>query len=192
MRTWAAIVLFLLVAGSARADAPDENHGCLEAFVGSWKIRVKSWPGPDTPAQEGDGTAEIRWVLGGRFIEQRQSSRLMGKPTSGIGYVGFDVARRRYVSIWLDDLGTSILQTTGAPDPAHKTIKTRGAIDDAATGEPLKFEEAMTPVSSDEFTYEAWTSPPGVQQPRRVMEIVYTRRKERIAPATSSEARPSP
>ncbi|HVE14926.1 MAG TPA: DUF1579 family protein [Elusimicrobiota bacterium] len=141
----------------------------LAAFVGSWNIRVRYWPQPGAPVQEGDGTAEIRWVLNGRYIEQRQETRLPGGPSSGIGYVGFDEGEGRYVSIWLDGLG--VLHTSGAPDLSGKSVRTRGRMG------RLDIEERMTPAGPGRFLYEAWTSRSDGEGRRRVMAIVYTRRR---------------
>lgn len=169
--------LLLLVAGAAWAAdlaVPGRHHERLAGFAGSWSIHVRFWQEPGAAPRESDGTAELRLVLGGRFLEQRQEGSLLGKPTSGIGYVGFDNAKGRYVSLWLDDLSTAVLRTEGPPDPAGKVIRTLGMIDDAATGKPLRVEEVMTLVGPDRFTYEAWTGPPGGKL-ARVMEIVYSR-----------------
>jgi hypothetical protein len=195
MRGRVTVILALLIVGLAHAETaetplseaavakawaefatPNENHKRLGAFVGKWKIHVSFWPTPDAVAQESDGTAELRWVLGGRYLEQRQKVRMMGGLMSGIGYLGYDNIKRRYVSVWLDNLGTSILQTWGTSDPTGKVIKTQGTIDDMVTRKPLRYEDAMTLVDRDTFTYEARTSRPDSDTLYRVMEIVYTRR----------------
>jgi hypothetical protein len=195
MRGRATAISALLIAGLAGAEtaetppseaaaakawaeiaAPNENHKRLGAFVGKWKIHVSFRPTPDAAAQESDGTAELLWVLGGRYLEQRQKARMMGGPMSGVGYLGYDNIKRRYVSVWLDNLGTSILQTRGTSDPTGKVIKTQGTVDDAVTRKPLRYEDAMTLVDRDAFTYEAWTSRPDSDTLYRVMKIVYTRR----------------
>ena len=170
--------LLLLLAGlawPAVMAVPDSHHARLADFVGSWNIHTRFWRQPDMEPLESDGTAELRLILGGRFLEQRQEGTLLGKHTSGIGYVGYDNAKGRYTSLWLDDLGTAVLQTEGPPDRSGKVIRTHGMIDDAATGKPLRIEEAMSLVGPDRFTYEAWTGPPGGKL-MRVMQIVYSRR----------------
>lgn len=171
--------LLLLLAGlawPADTSVPGPHHARLAGFAGSWDIHTRFWQQPGAAPHESDGTAELRLILGGRFLEQRQEGRHLGRPTSGIGYVGFDNAKGRYVSLWLDDLNTAVLRTEGAPDPSGKVIRTRGTIDDAATGKVLRIEEVMTLVGPDRFTYEAWVGPSGGKL-ARVMEIVYSRRR---------------
>ncbi|MBI2386472.1 MAG: DUF1579 domain-containing protein [Elusimicrobia bacterium] len=171
--------LLILLAGlawSADATVPGRHHERLADFAGTWDIHARFWRQPETAPHESAGTAELRLILGGRFLEQRQEGRHLGKPTSGVGYVGFDNTKGRYVSLWLDDLSTAIMRTEGPPDPSGKAIRTRGTIDDAASGKPLRIEEVMTLVGPDRFTYEAWIGPPEGKLVR-VMEIVYSRRR---------------
>lgn len=171
------LLLFLVgLAWSADTKVPGRHHARLGAFAGSWDIHTRFWQQPGSAPHESDGTAEVRLILGGRFLEQRQEGSHLGKSTSGIGYVGFDNAKGRYVSLWLDDLNTAVLRTEGPPDPSGKVIRTRGTIDAAAKGKPLRIEEVMTVVGPDRFTYEAWVGPSDGKL-ARVMEIVYSRRR---------------
>ena len=138
----------LLLAGlawSADMTAPGPHHARLADFAGSWNIHTRFWQRPGAEPEESDGTAELQLILGGRFLEQRQKGHMMGKPPSGIGYVGFDNAKGRYVSLWFDDLSTTVLRTEGPPTPSGKTIRTRGTIHDAAAGKPLRIEEIDAP-----------------------------------------------
>ncbi|MBI3507525.1 MAG: DUF1579 domain-containing protein [Proteobacteria bacterium] len=161
----------------AEFATPGEGHKRLEAFIGSWKTRTKFWPKPGAPAMESDGTAEIKWVLGGRYIEQRVEGRMMGQSFSGLGHTGFDNIKKKYVSTWMDTFGTSILQTWGKAE--GMAIKSEGTADDVSTRKPMKYRDAVTPVDADTFTYEAWQPEPGGKSAKlyRAMEIVYTRAK---------------
>ena len=160
----------------AEFATPNENHKRLGDFVGSWNIHMKFWPRPTAAPQESDGAAEIHWILGNRYIEQRQNCPMMGQPMSGIGYTGFDNIKRKYVTVWLDNIGTSILKTWGTFDSTKQSIKTQGTIDDPLTHKPLRYEDTATMINPDRFIYTAWTSTPDSAKMSRVMEIVYTRR----------------
>ena len=63
-------------------------------------------------------------ALGGRFLEERVQSSFMGQPFSGIGYTGYDNVKKKYVSTWMDNMGTMIMVMEGTPDPAGKVYKT--------------------------------------------------------------------
>lgn len=156
---------------------PGEHHKLLGRYVGSWKTHTRMWFKPDAPAQESDGRAEIRWALGNRYIEQRQEGQMLGRPFSGIGYTGFDNVKQKYVTIWMDTAGTSILYELGSVDPSGRVIKSRGTVDDPVTKKPQRYQDAVTFRSPDSFSYEAWGPEPGGVKMFRMMEIVYTRQK---------------
>lgn len=156
---------------------PNENHKRLAALVGSWKTHTKWWVKPGGAPAESDGTADIKSVLGGRYIEQLHEGKMMGQPFSGIGYTGFDNIKQRYITTWMDNMGTSILYVTGKADPSGQVIKSQGTVDDPLTKKPQKYQDAVTLNGPDKFTYEAWGPEPGGAKMFRMMEIVYTRAK---------------
>ena len=51
-------------------------------------------------------------ILGGRYLEQRYEGTMMGQPFSGIGVTGFDNYKKKFVSTWVDSMGTAIMTMT--------------------------------------------------------------------------------
>jgi hypothetical protein len=101
---------------------------------GTWMAKVKSWMSPGAPPMENDGTSESKMALGGRFLEERVQSSFMGQPFSGIGYTGYDNVKKKYVSTWMDNMGTMIMVMEGTTDPAGNVITSTGRVPDAASG----------------------------------------------------------
>src|SRR3546814_17999585 len=60
-------------------------------------------------------------VLGGRQIRTQFSSRFMGQPFNGIGFMGYDNVRGKYVASWVDDMSTGLMTSEGDYDPATTT-----------------------------------------------------------------------
>ena len=60
-----------LVKAIAEAGKPGPDHAKLQALAGSWTYTGKFWMDPTQPPLEMEGTIERQWVLGGRFLEQR-------------------------------------------------------------------------------------------------------------------------
>src|SRR5687768_15991808 len=73
-----------------KAMTPGPQHKQLDGMVGTWNTTVKTWMAPGAPVMETSGTSENKWVLGGRYIEQRFKGSFMGQPFEGIGYTGYD------------------------------------------------------------------------------------------------------
>src|SRR6185295_18628018 len=94
----------------------------LDALVGNWTTHVKWWMAPGAPAQESDGTAQMSWAFGGRYLHEADTGTAMGMPFEGMGVTGYDNLKKKYVGSWIDSMGTGIMQSEGTYDPSKKTI----------------------------------------------------------------------
>jgi hypothetical protein len=159
-----------------KVATPGEAHKKLNFLVGSWRTRNNMWMDPSKPPIVSEGTAEMKWVLGGRFVEQRYEGTFMNQPFSGLGYSGYDNIKRKYISSWMDTLGTTILFTTGSFDPTGKKLSSSGRMDDPTTGKSTRFRDRMTIVSNDELLVEMWAAGPDGKE-FRMMELRYMRKK---------------
>jgi len=154
---------------------PGEGHKVLENLVGSWDYSLKYWSSPDTPPEESTGTNEVKWILGGRFLEMNVTGTAMGQPFEGMGILGYDNAKKEYVNTWLDNMGTGIMSATGTYDPETKTMTEMGTYTDPMAG-TQQFKSVTKFVDEDHFTYEMYTYAPDGSEFRN-MEIKYTRKK---------------
>ncbi|MGZ6988217.1 MAG: DUF1579 family protein, partial [Thermoanaerobaculia bacterium] len=123
---------------------PGEAHKKLEPVVGSFTVATKMWMDPSKPAEESAGTSENKWVLGGRFVEQRVEGTAMGQPFSGVGYTGYDNYKKKYVGSWMDSMGTMIMNSTGTADPSGKKFTSWSTIDDVMTKKTVKVKSTAT------------------------------------------------
>ncbi len=156
--------------------APNENHKRLEEMVGTWTTRTKFWGTPDAGPQESEGTAVLTMVLGGRYLEQKHVGTMMGQGFEGLGYTGYDNLKRKYITTWMDNFGTSILVMTGKADATGKILRSQGTMDEVLTGKPQQLKDAVTLLDVDHFKYEMWTVD-AKGKATKTMEIAYTRKK---------------
>ena len=158
---------------SSKVDAP---HKFLKPFVGNWDTKTRMWMAPDAPPTEEMGTAQFELVLGGRFAKQTWSGSMMGMPAEGIGYTGYDTIRKQYTSVWLSNLGTSMMTMTGNLDPKGNVLTQVGVMDEPTTGEYGKAAKWATRWHSDDhFTLEGYEILYG--EPFKVFEVEYRRKK---------------
>ena len=111
---------------------PGEHHKRLKPFLGSWKITNKTfWAGPSGPASETGGTAETKWILDGRFIQETVNTSMMMPteqgtleevPYEGISTIGYDNYQNMYVGTWMDSMGTALVVSRGMLNPTTKTF----------------------------------------------------------------------
>ena len=153
---------------------PSEGHKKLDSMVGIWHAKSTMWMEPGKPPMVSEGTSEHTWALGGRFLEQRLEATFMGMPFSGLSYTGYDNYKKKYVSVWMDTMGTSMLNMTGTFDAAGKVLTTTGKMDDFTTGKIMTLREKMTLVGKEEILLEMW-GPAADGKEFRMMEVRYTR-----------------
>ena len=124
----------------SRAAAPDEHHKLLLPLVGKWNTEARQWLGTPKP-ETATGHAQIKSILGGRFVEEHYDSVIFGKPYQGLGITGFDTRTKKFVSSWVDTWGTWITVEEGSADASGKVLTLTAQDYDAATGKtrPVKF-----------------------------------------------------
>jgi hypothetical protein len=157
---------------------PSEGHKKLDVLVGTWNAKSTMWmdPDPSKKPMVSEGVSEHKWVLGGRFLEQRFEGKFMDMPFSGLGYTGYDNYKKKYLGIWMDTAGTTMMYSTGTFNPSGKVLRSTSRMDDFSTGKVVTVRENLTVVSNDEVKMEMFMPAPDGKE-YRMMEIVYTRKK---------------
>lgn len=165
MQQWAALA------------TPGAGHKKLDPLAGSWDTVTRMGGGESGgPPMESKGTAEKRWVLGNRYIQEEAKSELMGQPFQGLGFVGYDNCRNTYTFAWMDTMGTQLSTGVGTADPAGKVIRFYGVMDEPSLkvyGRTVKY--VMRIIDQDKHVFEIYDLAAG--DDHKVMEITYTRRK---------------
>ena len=157
-----------------KAATPGDAHKSLDPFVGTWTTKVTMWMAPGAPPMVMEGTSEARWVMGGRYVEERFKSSFMGMPFEGLGYTGYDNIKQRYWSTWMDNMSTGMMMSTGTND--GKTFSFSGTMPDPMTGKDNPVTSKTTLVDADHHTAEMWgVGPDG--KTMKTMEITYSRKK---------------
>lgn len=164
---------------------PGENHKLLARGVGTWTFKVKFWmnPDPNAPPTESSGTSVVKEALGGRFFISEHAGKMQmpgpdGKPTDvdfkGMSIEGYDNVKKKFISMWMDNMGTGIMNAEGTYDPNKKAF-TYHAEYEAIPGMKNKIREVITIVDNDHHTFEYFENRGG--QEVRTMEIKYTRKR---------------
>src|SRR5206468_718952 len=96
-----------------KLGTPGAPHKLFASLAGSWTTQTKEWMEPGKPPTESTGTAEMKMLLDGRFLYQEYNAQMMGQPFSGIGIDAYDNMTKKYVTAWMDSMGTGIFMMEG-------------------------------------------------------------------------------
>ena len=161
----------------AELATPGDAHKRLDPLAGSWDTTTRMFMGgPEGPATESKGTAEKRWMLGHRYLQEEAKSELMGQPFEGLGYVGYDNGKNMYTFAWMDSMGTQMSTGSGSADPAGQVIRFFGQSDEPTLkvyGRTVKY--VLRIIDNDKHVFEIYDLHAGDNF--KVIEVTYTRRK---------------
>ncbi len=153
---------------------PGEPHKLFASLAGSWTTTTKEWMEPGKPPTESTGSAEMKMLLDGRFLYQEFTSQMMGQPFSGIGIDAYDNMRKRYVTAWMDTMGTGIFIMEGTASQDGKTITLKGSHPEPGGGH-MSHRAVWKIVDGDTQTFDMFGTHHGGKE-MKMLEITYTRK----------------
>lgn len=107
----------------------------LEALAGTWATTIKFWEGgEEAPAVELSGTAERKWILGGRYLEEITENATPDGVFQGRGYFGYNRAQGLYEFAWISTEDIEITLERGRIDPETNALVLKGGYIDVLSG----------------------------------------------------------
>ncbi len=158
------------------AGTPGEPHKILADSAGKWKTTSQMWQSPDGKPEISKGTANLKMILGGRWLQQEFKGKAMGQPFEGIGLVGYDNVKGKYESHWFDSMSTASMDAEGDYDASTKTLKDKGSM--SCPISPTKTQEVRNEwqmISKNKMIFSMFGKGPEGGPEFKMMEIVYTR-----------------
>ena len=161
----------------------NENHKLLADMNGNWNYAIKMWMNPDPNAkpQESKGTATRKSAMGGRYVMMdvtgkmqmpAEDGKMKDMQFKGMAVEGYDNVKKKFVSSWVDNMGTGIAYSEGTYDPASKTLTYTSEME-MMPGMKTPVREVLKIADKDHMMLE-WYETRGGQE-KKTMEIAYTR-----------------
>ena len=160
-----------------KAATPGAQHAMLAKMAGEWTCKVKYQMDPSQPWQESQSTATITALMDGRYVQEVDAGQMGGMPFSGMGLYGFDNVSGKYVSTWIDNMGTGIETSVGTPDASGKVITWVATMNDPMTGKSKTSRMVTTVIDDNHHTVEMFDVPPGGKKEAKMMTIDYVRKQ---------------
>ena len=136
--------------------APGPHHEHLAPFVGTWKGKVQMWMGPDAPEMTEESHVEIAWIMGGRFLEWKNTGHFGGMPYEARAIEGYNNGDKRYESTWIDNFGTLILFFEGSCSADGKKREMKSQFNDVVKGGTVKYRNEYEWIDKDHFTLKGF------------------------------------
>ena len=179
-----AAIICSTLSATAQSDAdmkammaystPGDIHQMLAKTVGSWHGDITMWMQPGAAPVKTVGESTYEMILGGRYLQSKNTGNFMGAPFEGIGTIGYDNAKKVLVNSWIDNMGTGMMYLTGTWDAANKTMNFTGSMVDPIAGGDVKVRQVFKLVDDNTQIMEMYSITNGKEF--KNMEIKYTRK----------------
>jgi len=157
------------------SQTPGAAHAKLEPLVGRFEAQVQQWSSPDQPPSASTGVLENSWALGKRFILSQYHGEEPGQSFEGLGLMGYDTTKKKYVGTWADSMSTALWPTgTGDVNDDGDAFTLSRVMNDPLTGLLIKIRDVTTIVDANHLTYEMFATYPGADE-FKLLEVHYTR-----------------
>jgi Protein of unknown function (DUF1579) len=100
---------------------PGPEHKLLQPLVGHWQAKMRCWMDPNEAPKVSEGEVVRKAIFDGRFIAEEVTGEIMNHPFKGIGLMGYDRAKKKFVASWVDNMDTAIRECHGTYDETNKT-----------------------------------------------------------------------
>lgn len=157
-------------AAMAAYGQPGEAHKVYEGLVGKWNLKVRTSLGAEGDWTESKGTAEYKWMMGGRFLMEQASCNFEGMTFEWVGLLGYNNHTKEYTAVWVDNASTDTENARGQYDATTRSIDFQGEQFHPRYGRATKFRWVMRLSSPERFVIEMY-APNDQGKDEKQMEI---------------------
>ncbi len=156
---------------------PGDPHKLLASWDGTWTGDITMWMAPGAPPTVSKGTAINKMILGGRYQFSKHSGNMMGSPFEGEATTGYDNTKKKFISSWIDNMGTGIMTMEGDWDEGNKTLTLAGKCIDpmAGNGKEMTIRQVQKVIDQNTQHFEMYGPGPDGKE-YKMMEIKMTRK----------------
>lgn len=176
------ICLVLISTYSLAQDAwirylnPAEIHEMMGKYTGDFQMKISSFgeAGQDSVSFLVESNHEM--ILGGRFLEMKQSGTIMGMDYQGVFLWGYNTIDSEFNLMTISNMGTGTLSLTGKWDSQLKTASLTGKLTNPMTKKPIQIRQLVHFPDPDTILIESFDQE-GNNPELKMREYLFTRKK---------------
>jgi hypothetical protein len=175
---WVPVDSAVMMKAMMDYGTPGDMQKMLAASNGTWNSDITMWDHEGAAPQKSISTAVNSMIMDGRYQLSKHSGNMMGMPFEGQSITGYDNALKKFVSTWIDNMGTGIMMMEGNWDAASKTLTMTGTMPDITRpGKQCSIKEVFTMTDDNTQKMEMYGPDPKTGKEHKMMEINLTRKK---------------
>jgi Protein of unknown function (DUF1579) len=158
------------------AGTPGKEHAHLVEGAGKWKAECKMWMAPDAEPLQSTGTSTVTPIMDGRYVKVEMEGEMPGMgPYRGLGIYGYDNQAKEFVSIWVDNHNTGIMQGKGKLSEDGKKLSWTYKAHCPIAEKMVSIRDIETITGPNTRKLESWAEHPKTGKEFKMMEIALTR-----------------
>jgi hypothetical protein len=171
--------LALLAAAAAQSaefevPKPGPEYAILKSMEGTWDATVKMMM-PGVPGKESKSTATWKMECNGLWLVGNFKGEFAGAPFQGRSLESYDAKKKKYMSVWVDSMGTLPMLSEGTYDKEKQTLTATSEYP-GMDGKMMKWK--MVTEFKDADTMNFTMSTPGKDGKDSVMMTIAYKRKK--------------
>jgi hypothetical protein len=156
---------------------PGDAHKAMAKADGNWTGQVTMWASMDAPPVTSTSTMVNKMIMDGRYQYSTFKGNFMGMPFEGMAVTAYDNYKKKYLSTWIDNMGTGIMNMEGTKDDASNTITYTGKMVHPANGKECDMKEVFKIIDDNNQLMEMYGPDPKTGKQYKSMEIKLSRKK---------------
>jgi hypothetical protein len=158
------------------AATPGKQQQNLARATGKWTGTTTMWMAPDTQPMTSPVSSTVSTIMDGRFTKCEFSGEMPGMgPFQGFGFDGYDNAGQKYVSTWLDNMGTGIMFGEGTMSADGSTLTWSYHMTCPITKKATTLREVRHFTGDNKMTFDMYGDDPHTGKEFHSMHIELTR-----------------
>jgi hypothetical protein len=157
---------------------PGDMHKWMAKSAGTWSSdSVAQWMDPAAPPTYNKASSVEKVIMNGLYMEGSFTSNMMGMPMTGKSLTGYDKAKKKFVTSWIDNMGSGIVRMEGTYDEATKTLNMKGKQSDPGTGGESDIRQEQKWIDDNTYVLTMYgTGHDGVSE-QKFMQGTFKRKK---------------
>lgn len=156
---------------------PGEMQKMMAKSDGIWIGENTMWMENGGKPMKSKSEATNKMIYDGRYQISNHKGNFMGMPFEGMSIVGYDNSKKKFISTWIDNMGTGIMHGEGDWNPSTKSIEFKGKMTDPTRpGKQCNFREVFTYVDDNTHKMEMYGPDSKIGKEYKTMEIIYKRK----------------
>ncbi|WP_143883050.1 DUF1579 domain-containing protein [Chryseobacterium binzhouense] len=156
---------------------PGEIHKMLAKSDGNWTGETTMWMEDGGQPITSKSEATNKMMFDGRYQMSSHKGNMMGMPFEGMSILAYDNSKKKFVSTWIDNMGTGIMNMEGDWNPSTKSIEFKGKMTDPSrSGKDCNVREVFTFVDDNTQKMEMYGPDSKTGKEFKTMEIKFTKK----------------